>query len=52
MRLKITDTMGRMVAVSKRASQPFLKKGVMKDGVSSPDTKNMCLRPDDTKNQK
>ena len=38
MRLKITDTLSITVVVSKRAIQRFLKK-IMKDGVSSPDTK-------------
>ena len=50
MRLKITDTMGITMAVSKRANQPFIqKKEVMKGSVSSPDTKNVYLPPDDTK---
>ena len=44
MRLKITNTMSITVVVSKRASQPYIqKKEVMKDGVSSPDTKKMCV---------
>ena len=52
MRLKIIDTMSITVAVSKRSGQPFLQKKVMKDDVSSPDTKNVCLPPDDTKIEK
>ena len=36
-----------------KTGQPTVstKKRVMKDGVSSPDTKNVCLPPDDTKKE-
>ena len=41
MRLKITSKMSITVAVSKWASQLFLQKSFMKNGVSSPNTKNV-----------